>query len=113
MKKGSKMSEEFESEIVSRRKALSLLGFAVALGVSAPAAVLISAEAEAQTTGMERRHERRTGRHERRHERRTGRHERRHERRTGDKTPETAPAANAPAQTAPTGAAPAQTAPAQ
>jgi len=40
-------------------------------------------DAEAQTPGMERRHERREHRHERRHERREHRHERRHERREG------------------------------
>ena len=41
---------------------------------------LIVPDAEAQTVGMERRHERRTGRHERREARRTGRTERLEER---------------------------------
>jgi hypothetical protein len=40
-------------------------------------------DAEAQTLGMQRRHDRRVGRHERREDRRTGRHERRQDRRTG------------------------------
>jgi hypothetical protein len=42
--------------------------------------------AEAQTTGMERRQDRRTGRHDRRDDRRTGRTERRENRRTGTAT---------------------------
>ena len=49
--------------------------------LAVPATVLIASDAEAQTSGMERRGERRTGRHERRGERRTGRTERREERR--------------------------------
>ena len=61
--------------------ALSLVGFAAALGLAAPVAVLTASRAGAQTSGMERRGERRTGRHERRQERRTGRTERREERR--------------------------------
>lgn len=73
------MSKNCEST-VTRRRALSSLGFAV-LGLTALPTVFIASEAEAQTAGMERRHERRTGRHERRDERRTGRHERREERR--------------------------------
>ena len=46
-------------------------------------AMVAASDAEAQTTGMQRRHERRVGRHERREDRRTGRHERREDRRTG------------------------------
>ena len=75
------MSEIKTTEVISRRRALSLVGFAAALGLAAPAAVLTASDAEAQTSGMERRGERRTGRHERRQERRTGRTERREERR--------------------------------
>jgi hypothetical protein len=70
-----------ESEMFSRRKAFSLLGLGAALSFAA--VPLLTSDAQAQTVGMERRHERRTGRHERRTERRTGRHERRTERRTG------------------------------
>jgi hypothetical protein len=75
------MSEIINSEVISRRRALSLVGWAAALGLAAPAAVLMVSDAEAQTSGMERRGERRTGRQERRGERRTGRTERREERR--------------------------------
>jgi hypothetical protein len=75
------MSEIIISEVISRRRALSLVGWAAALGLAAPAAVLMVSDAEAQTSGMERRGERRTGRQERRGERRTGRTERREERR--------------------------------
>ena len=75
------MSEVTISQVISRRRALSLVGWAAALGLAAPAAVLMASEAEAQTSGMERRNERRTGRHVRRQERRTGRTERREERR--------------------------------
>ena len=84
------MSAITKSEIISRRKALSLVGLAAAFGLAAAPTVLTVSDAEAQTTGMERRQERRTGRHERRDERRTGRTERREERRTG--TTATAPA---------------------
>jgi hypothetical protein len=84
------MSAITKSEIISRRKALSLVGLAAAFGLAAAPTVLTVSDAEAQTAGMERRQERRTGRHERRDERRTGRTERREERRTGTTT--TAPA---------------------
>ena len=77
------MTEKIKSELISRRTAFSLLGLTAALGFAVPASVLTVSDAEAQTSGMERRQERRTGRHERRDERRTGRHERRYERRTG------------------------------
>ena len=85
------MSEIIKPEVISRRRALSLLGLAAAFGLAVPPTVLTGSDAEAQytttatapQTGTERRHKRRTARHERRHERRTGRHERREERRTG------------------------------
>jgi hypothetical protein len=97
------MSDKLSAEAISRRRALSMLGLAGALGL-APAS-LIQSEADAQeaatppatpapaastgvgTPGMKRRQTRRAGRHERREERRTGRHERRHERRTGQPAP--------------------------
>jgi len=72
-----------KSEIISRRKALSLMGLAAAFGLAAAPTVLTVSDAAAQTVGMQRRQERRAGRHERRDERRTGRTERREERRTG------------------------------
>ena len=82
------MSDEMKSEMVSRRRLFSLVGLAVASVVAVPAAMLTVSEAEAQTAGMERRQQRRTGRQERRQERRTGRTERRQERRgTGTPTP--------------------------
>jgi hypothetical protein len=83
------MSEEIA---FSRRKVLSVLGLAAALGLVGPTVLAVS-DAEAQTsekkesekeggaTGTERRHERREGREKRRHERREGREKRRHERR--------------------------------
>ena len=77
------MSAIIKSEMISRRKALSLMGLAAALGLAATNTVLTVSDAEAQTVGTERRQERRTGRHERRDDRRTGRHERREVRRTG------------------------------
>ena len=97
------MSAIIESEMISRRKALSLMGLAAAFGLAAAPTVLTVSDAEAQTAaaptaaaptaGMqrraarhERRHERRAARHERRQERRTARHERRQERRTGTAT---------------------------
>jgi hypothetical protein len=81
------MNEKLPSEMMSRRRAFSLLG--AALGLAVPATALIASDAEAQTVGMTRRHGRRTGRHERRNERRTGRHDRRHDRRTPDGTSNT------------------------
>jgi hypothetical protein len=95
------MSEKIKSEMISRRGTFSLLGLAAALGFAVPTVLTVS-DAEAQapapapattapaptggTHGMQRRHERRTGRHERREERRTGRHERREERHGGGET---------------------------
>ena len=80
------MSAIIKSEMISRRKALSLMGLAAAFGLAAVPTVLTVSDAEAQTVGMERRQERRAGRHERREVRRTGRHERREVRRTGTNT---------------------------
>ena len=67
------------SQQITRRGMFSLFGLAIAV----PATVLMSSDAEAQTVGMQRRHDRRVGRHDRREERRTGRHERRNDRRAG------------------------------
>ena len=75
------MSEINKSQAISRRRALSLFGKVAAFGVAASTTALTLSDAEAQTAGMERRQERRAGRHGRREERRTGRHERREERR--------------------------------
>ena len=86
------MSAFTKSEMVSRRKALSLMGLAAAFGLAAAPTVLTVSDAEAQTIGMERRQARRAGRHERRDERRAGRHERREVRRTGTATTGAAPA---------------------
>ena len=100
------MNQKIQPEMISRRKALFLLGFGTALGLTL-SSVVEPLEAEAQeatgtaaapaaatgTHGMQRRQGRRSGRHERRH----GRQEHRHERRTGEK-PEAAAPATAPAQ---------------
>ena len=61
------MIQKVEPEIISRRRMVSLLGLAAALGLAIPAT-----NAEAQTSGMERREERRGGRVEKRYERRGG-----------------------------------------
>jgi hypothetical protein len=66
------MNAIIKSEMISRRKALSLMGLAAAFGLAAAPTVLTVSDAEAQTVGMERRQERRAGRHERREARRTG-----------------------------------------
>ena len=79
------MKERIKTEMISRRKALSLLGLGTALGFTL-SATLEPLEAEAQETttppaapaeatgthGMQRRQGRRSGRHQRRHTRRTG-----------------------------------------
>lgn len=70
---------------MSRRTAFSLLGVTAALGFAIPATVLTVSDVKAQTYGMERRGERRQGRHERRDTRREGRDERRDARRGGSK----------------------------
>jgi hypothetical protein len=90
------MSAIIKSEMISRRKALSLMGLAAAFGLAAAPTVLTVSDAEAQTAaaptavaptaGVERRQERRAARHERRQERRMARTERRQERRTGTGT---------------------------
>ena len=80
------MNAIIKSEMISRRKALSLMGLAAAFGLAAAPTVLTVSDAEAQTVGMQRRQERRAGRHERREARRAARHERREVRRTGTTT---------------------------
>ena len=75
---------------ISRRTALSLMGIA-ALGLALPATLLTASDVEAQTVGMDRRQDRRTGRRDRRDTRRTGRQDRRDVRR-----------GNTPATTTPT-----------
>lgn len=80
------MSEIIKAQPISRRRVLSLFGKAAAFGGAVSATALTVSDAEAQTAGMERRQERRSGRHERREERRTGRTARREERRTGTTT---------------------------
>jgi hypothetical protein len=50
-----------KSEMVSRRKALSLIGSVAAFGLATVPAVLTVSDAEAQTVGMQRRQERREG----------------------------------------------------
>jgi hypothetical protein len=94
------MSEEIKSEMISRRRAFSLLGLAAASGFVLPAEMWTASDSAAQTqtqtqtqtnapapsgpqSGTERRQERRTHRTERRQERRTHRTERRTERRKG------------------------------
>lgn len=79
------MTEKLKSELISRRTAFSLLGLPAAFALAVPATVLAVSDVEAQTSGMERRGERRKGRHERRDTRREGRHERRDTRRGGGK----------------------------
>jgi len=78
------MSEEIRSEAVSRRQALCAL--AAAVGFAVPATMLAAPEAEAQTIGMQRRHERRMDRHDRRQDRRVDRTERRLDRRLDRRT---------------------------
>ena len=77
------MSETIKAEVISRRSVFSLFGKVAAFAIATSATALATSDADAQTVGMERCHERRHGRHERREERRIGRHERRDERRTG------------------------------
>lgn len=67
------MSEKIDSEVVSRRKALSIFGPAALSLAVLPAVLLLPvSDAEAQTYGMTRRHARRTGRQAHRQYRRSG-----------------------------------------
>ena len=68
------------SEAISRRKALALLGLGAVSGLAGSSLVTAS-DAEAQTIGMERRQDRRAGRHEIREDRRDARQVRREGRR--------------------------------
>ena len=77
------MSEIIKSGAISRRRALSLFGKVAVVPVVVSIAALTVSDAEAQTVGMQRRQDRREGRHERREDRRMGRADRREERRTG------------------------------
>jgi hypothetical protein len=52
------MSAIIQSEMISRRKALSLMGLTAAFGLAGAPAILTASVAEAQTPGMERREER-------------------------------------------------------
>ena len=65
------MSESIKFELISRRRAFSLLGLAAVVSVAVPATMLSATDADAQTQGMERRDERRGDRQERRTERRS------------------------------------------
>jgi hypothetical protein len=79
------MSAIIKSEMISRRKALSLMGLAAAFGFAvsdAEAQTTAAPTTAAPTAGVERRQERRSARHERRQARRMARTERRQERRT-------------------------------
>jgi hypothetical protein len=92
------MTQRTKLEMISRRKALSLLGFGAALGLTLSSA-LEPLEAEAQeATGTPAAPAEATGTHgmQRRQGRRSGRHQRRHTRRTGQPAP--APATTAPTQ---------------
>jgi len=91
------MTSEVASRMVSRRRVVSLLGLAAALGFAVPLT-----DAEAQTTGTTTGTTGTTGTNgmQRRQERRGGRVERRYERRGG--TPASKqPATNAPATNPP------------
>ena len=60
------MTEKIEHELLSRRSAFSLFGLAAAFSLALPVTLSALSDAEAQTAGMERRQDRREGRHERR-----------------------------------------------
>ena len=75
------MSEFLNSEGITRRRGLSFLWSVATLALVGAAAVLNASHSQAETSGMDRRQDRRTGRDVRRTDRRTGRTERRVERR--------------------------------
>jgi hypothetical protein len=69
------MTKGFQSGLISRRTAFSLIGVAL------PATIFAVSQSAAQTPGMERREERREDRQERREDRRDDREQRREDRR--------------------------------
>jgi len=71
------MSEKIKSEVISRRRALSLLGLAAALGLAVPSTMATVSDAEAEEPGAKtgKEHERHEHRKERRHERHEHREE--------------------------------------
>lgn len=75
------MSEFVNSEVITRRRGLFVLWSFATLVLAGGAAVLNASESQAQTNGMQRRADRRTGRDVRRTDRRVGRTERRADRR--------------------------------
>jgi hypothetical protein len=80
------MTEKIQHDLFSRRKAFSLFGMTAAFSLGLPVTLSALSDAEAQTAGMERREDRREGRHDRRDDRREGRQDRRDTRRgTGSK----------------------------
>jgi hypothetical protein len=83
------MTEKIKHELISRRKAFSLFGMTAAFGLALPVTLSAIPDADAQTTGMERRQDRREGRHDRREDRREGRQDRRDARRGNESKPET------------------------
>jgi hypothetical protein len=75
------MNENPDTEIISRRRAIWILGVGAAFTMAVPAAVLTASDAEAQTPGIERRQDRRANRRDRREDRRENRRDRREDRR--------------------------------
>ena len=82
------MTENIQHELITRRTAFSLFGLTAALSLALPVTLSALSDAEAQTAGMDRRQDRREGRHERRDDRREGRQDRRETRRGGGSKPE-------------------------
>ena len=64
------IDKKVELEVISRRRAFSFLGLAVAAGLAIPATVLTVTDADAQTQGQERRDDRQDNRTDRRDDRR-------------------------------------------
>jgi hypothetical protein len=65
------IDKKIELEVISRRRAFSFLGLAVAACFAVPATLVTVTDASAQTRGMERRDERRDDRQDRRTDRRS------------------------------------------
>jgi hypothetical protein len=82
------MTEKIQHELITRRKAFSLFGLSAAFTLAVPVTLSALSDAEAQTAGMERRQDRREGRHDRREDRRDNRQDRRETRRGGGSKPE-------------------------
>src|SRR5262245_58320627 len=94
-RKACPMFEDIQHELITRRRAFSLVGLSAALTLAVPVTWSAISDAEVQTAGMDRRE----GRHDRREDRRDNRQDRRETRRGGGTAPVPAQSSSIPQNT--------------